>query len=145
MQKILLKNRRAYHDFDLLQRFEAGVVLLGHEVKSLKNGGGNFTGAFISLKNGELFLKSFNIRIYEKATLEQYEPERPRKLLMRKGEIQKIAGELNTKGVTLIPLICGLDKGKIKIEFALARGKKMYDKRESLKKKDQERNIRQSI
>ncbi len=141
MQKTLIKNKRAFFDYEVLKKFEAGIVLLGHEVKSLKNGGGNFTGSFIGMENGELFLKKFHISLYEKTTLESHEPERPRKLLVRKAEIQKISSELNTKGVTLVPLICGLNKGKIKIEFALVRGKKKHDKRESIKKKDQQRRI----
>lgn len=145
MQKILLKNRRARHDYEILEKFEAGIVLKGHEAKSLKNGGGNFTGAFISIKNGEMFLQNFNIRLYEKASIEGYAPQRPRKLLVRKAEINKIAGELNTKGVTLVPLTCGLVKGKIKIEFALARGKKKYDKRQDLKAKDQKRRIEAAL
>lgn len=145
MQKTLIKNKRAFFDYEVLKRFEAGIVLLGHEVKSLKNGGGNFAGSFIGMENNELFLKKFHISLYDKATLESYEPERPRKLLVRKAEIQKIASELKTKGVTLVPLICGLNKGKIKIEFALVRGKKKHDKRESIKKKDQQRRIQLAL
>ncbi len=142
MQKILIKNRKAKRDFEVLERYSAGIALLGHEVKSLKNGGGNFTGAFISLKNEEAFLKGFNIALYEKASIEDYNPTRPRKLLLRKAQLLKLTSALNTQGVTLIPLTCGLDKGKIKIEIALARGKKQYDKRESIKKRHVERRIK---
>jgi SsrA-binding protein len=145
MQKILIKNRKASHDFEFLERFSAGIALRGHEVKSLKNGGGNFTGAYVSITNDEAFLKGFNIALYQKSTIDGYDPTRPRKLLLRKAELLKIASTLNTQGVTLIPLICGLQKGKIKIEIALARGKKKYDKRQSLKKKDQERHIQKMI
>jgi SsrA-binding protein len=145
MQKLLVKNRRARHDFEVLDTFEAGIVLHGHEVKSLKNGGGNFTGSFVAQSDGELFLKGFDIPLYQKATLEAYESKRPRKLLVRKAEIQKIAGELNTKGVTLVPLSCGLVKGRVKIEFGLARGKKKHDKRDSMKNRDQERQIRAAL
>lgn len=145
MQKLLLKNRKARFDFEILENFTAGIILKGHEVKSLKNGGANFTGSFVSLVDGELFLKGFHITLYEKATLPHYEPERPRKLLVRKAEIAKIARALNTKGVTLVPLACGLEKGKIKIKFALARGKKKIDKRNDLKARDQERRIKSSI
>lgn len=145
MQKILFKNRKASHEFELLDKFTAGIVLLGHEVKSLKNGGGNFTGSFVSTQDGEAILKKFNITLYEKATLEDYEPTRPRKLLLRKAELAKIASALNTKGVSVVPLTCGLDKGKIKIEIALARGKKLYDKRQSMKARDQERRIKNII
>lgn len=142
MQKILIKNRRAFFDYEILERYEAGIVLKGHEVKSLKTQGGNFAGAYVSLMNGEAMLKGFNIPLYSKSTLDAYEATKPRKLLLRKAEILKLSSSLNTKGVTLIPLICGLNNGKIKIEIALGRGKKNYDKRHSLKKKDQERRIR---
>lgn len=145
MQKILLKNRKASHDFEILEKFIAGISLFGHEVKSLKNSNGNFTGSFVTIKTGEAILQNFNIGLYEKATIEDYNPTRPRKLLLRKAEISKIASALNTKGVSVVPLSCGLDKGKIKIEIALARGKKLYDKRESLKARDQERNIKKLI
>ena len=145
MQKILIKNRKATHDFEVLERHSAGIVLHGHEVKSLKNGGGNFTGSYVTLENEEAFIKKFNIALYEKATIEGYEPTRPRKLLLRKAELTKIASALNTKGVTLIPLSCGLDKGKIKIEIALARGKKLHDKRESKKAKDIERRLKNVV
>lgn len=145
MEKLLLKNRKASHDFEVLEKFEAGISLFGHEVKSLKNGGGNFTGSFVTLNGNELLLKNFQIPLYAKATLENYDPTRLRKLLLRKAEINKIAGELNTKGVTLIPLCFGLKKGKIKFELGLARGKKTYDKRQDLKTKDQERQIKAAI
>lgn len=146
MQKILVKNRKARHDFEILETYEAGVVLKGHEAKSLREGGGNFTGSYISIDDsGETWVKKFNIQLYSKANLEGYEPERPRKLLLRKAEIRKIASALNTQGVTVIPLSCGLVKGKIKIEIALARGKKKIDKRHDLKKRDQERRIRASL
>ncbi len=143
--KVLVKNRKAYFDYEILEKFEAGIVLLGHEVKSLKNGGGNMSGSFVNIRNGEIFIEKFKISLYAKTTIEFYNPERPRKLLLRKAEISKITGELNTKGVTLIPLECRLDKNLIKIEFALARGKKKYDKRESLKSKDQERRIKAAL
>lgn len=145
MSKQLVKNRKAYFDYEVLEKFEAGIALFGHEVKSLKNGGGNLTGSFVNIKNGEVFIEKFKISLYAKATLESYNPERPRKLLLRKAEIEKITGELNTKGVTLVPLECRLDKNLIKIEFAVARGKKKYDKRESLKSKDQERRIKAAL
>lgn len=145
MQKNLIKNRKAFHDYEILERFTAGIVLLGHEVKSLKFGGGHFTGAYITSRGGELFLERFHIPLYKKTTLENYEPERTRKLLVRKAEILKIASALNTAGVTVIPLECGLENGRIKIEFALAKGKKNYDKREDLRKKDAVRRIKTAL
>ena len=143
MQKILLKNRKATFDYEILDRFEVGIVLRGHEAKSLRNGGGSLAGAFISLASGEAFIKNFHIPLYEKATVEAYEPERPRKLLLRKAEILKLTSALNTEGVTLVPLVCGLHNGKIKLEIALARGKKKYDKRESIKGRELSRRIRE--
>lgn len=142
MQKILIKNKRAFHDYEILERFTAGIVLSGHEVKSIKSGGGQFTGSFVTDKGGELFLEHFHVPLYKKTTLDRYEPERTRKLLLRKAEILKISSALSTAGVTVIPLECGLENGKIKIEFALARGKKQHDKREDLRKKDAARRIK---
>jgi len=139
---LLVKNRKANYEYELLDKYEAGIVLQGHEVTSLRHGGGNLTGAYVTLRDGELWTEKFKIALYQKTTLPAYEPERPRKLLLRKAEIAKIAGALNTKGVTLVPLAVILKNNKIKLEFALARGKKKYDKRESIKKRDQERHIR---
>jgi len=143
MQKILLKNRKATFDYEILNKFEVGMVLRGHEAKSLRSGGGNLKGSFVSLLGGEAFIKNFHIPLYEKATLEGYEPERPRKLLLRKAEILKLTSALNTEGVALIPLVCGLQSGKIKLVIALARGKKNYDKRHSIKNREQDRSIRE--
>ncbi len=145
MQKSLVKNKRAFFDYEILERFTAGIVLLGHEVKSLKSGGGHFTGTYITERRGELFLEHFHIPLYKKTTLENYEPERSRKLLVKRAEINKIASSLHTEGVTIVPLECGLQNGKIKIDFALVRGKKKYDKRESLKKKDTARRIQSAL
>ncbi|MBU0982015.1 SsrA-binding protein SmpB [Patescibacteria group bacterium] len=145
MSKLLVKNRKANFEYEILEKFEAGIVLFGHEVKSLKTGGGNLTGSYLTIKNGELWLEKMNIALYEKATLPIYEPTRSRKLLVRKKEIDQLTGALNTQGVTLIPLSCILKNNRIKIEFALARGKKKYDKRESIKKRDQERRIQREI
>ena len=145
MQKTLLKNRKAFHEYEILEHFTAGIVLQGHEVKSLKSGGGHFTGSYVTARNGELFLEHFHIPLYKKTTLENYEPERTRKLLVRKAEILKISSALHTAGVTVIPLECGLQNGRIKIEFALARGKKQHDKREDLRKKDADRRIKSAI
>lgn len=145
MQKMLIKNRKAFHDYEILETLESGVVLFGHEVKSLKNGQGNFTGSFISLSNGEAWLKNFHVSLYEKATTVEPDPDRPKKLLLHKKELAMLEKNLKTKGNTIIPLACGLHKGKIKFEIALVRGKKNYDKRESLKQKDQDRRVRAAI
>lgn len=141
MQKILAKNKRASFDYELLERFEAGISLLGHEVKSLKGGHGHFTGSYITISNAEAFLHHFHIAPFEKSTLEGYQPERTRKLLLHKTEIRKIASALSEKGVTVVPLECGLEKNRIKISLASVRGKKKYDKREAIKKRDIQRRI----
>lgn len=142
MEKVLIKNRKATFDYEILQKYEAGIVLLGHEVKSLKNGGGQMQGCFVTAKDGELWIEHLHIAPYKKSTLDVYSPERPRKLLLRKAEIQKIAGAIKQNGVTLVALSCIAKNGLIKIEFAVGRGKKKYDKRESLKKKDERRQLR---
>ena len=145
MQKILAKNKRAFFDYEVLERFTAGIVLLGHEVKSIKMGGAHFTGSYITERGGELYLEHFHVPLYKKTTLENYEPERPRKLLVRKAEILKIASELHTAGVTVVPLECGLENGRVKISFGLARGKKQYDKRESIKKRETSRRLQSNL
>jgi SsrA-binding protein len=145
MQKLILKNKKARFNYEVLSTFEAGAVLEGHEVKSLKTGGGNFTGSFISLINGELWIKGFHIRQYDKSHFESYEPERPRKLLLRKAEIQKMTSALSTQGTTIIPLACGINRGRIKFEIALCRGKKKHDKRNDMKNRDQDRRIKAAL
>lgn len=145
MTNVLVKNRKASFEYELLDKYEAGMMLLGHEVKSLRAGGGNLTGSFISFRGEELWVEKMQIAQYSKATLLSYEPERPRKLLLRKAEMLKIAGGLKASGVTLIPLSCVLKNNKIKLEFALARGKKKYDKRESIKRRDMDRQTRRMV
>ncbi len=145
MTNVLVKNRKASFEYELLDKYEGGMMLLGHEVKSLRAGGGNLTGSFISFRGEELWVEKMHIAQYEKATLLSYEPERPRKLLLRKAEMLKIAGGLKASGVTLIPLSCVLKNNKIKLEFALARGKKKYDKRESIKRRDMDRQTRRMV
>ena len=145
MQKTLTQNKRARFDYEILERFEAGLVLKGHEVKSIKNNGGHFSGAFITISGGEAWLHHFHVALYRHATLDGYEPDHPRKLLLHKKELLKIASALDTKGVTVVPLECGLEKGKIKVEIAIARGKKDYDKRETIKKRDLSRHIERDL
>lgn len=145
MEKLLIKNRRASHEYEILERFECGVVLSGHEVKSLKSGGGNLNGSFVSFKENAAWVNHLHIPLYAKATIEAYDADRPKKLLLRKAEIQKLASALNTKGVTVVPTSCYAKNGRVKLEIALARGKKNYDKREDLKKRSQEMSIKRAI
>lgn len=141
MDKVLIENRKARHDFELLERYTAGIVLFGHETKSLKKGGGHLSGAYVAVKNGEAWLHGMDIPLYDKATLQAYEPKRIRKLLLTMREIGRIEVALGQKGVTVVPLTVDLHKNWIKVEIALARGKKNYDKRESLKQKDVRKRI----
>lgn len=143
MSLLLVKNRKATFEYEVLEKLEAGILLEGHEVKSLRNGGGNLTGSYISLKGGEAWIEKFHIALYEKATLQSYTPERPRKLLLSKKEIHHLITAMSgQQGLTVIPLSCIAKGPWIKVEIALARGKKQYDKRESIKKRDIERRIR---
>lgn len=145
MQKTLIKNKRATFDYELLDKFEAGIILKGHEVKSLRLGQAHFASSYVSISGEKVFLHHFHIAPYKKAALEHYQPEQTRELLLHKREILKISSALKTKGVTVIPLDCGLQNGRIKVSLALAQGKKQYDKRESIKKRDVKRRIETSL
>lgn len=143
----LVNNKRAGFDYEIIETYEAGMVLLGHEVKSLKAGNGSLKGSFISLerqKDGraEAFLRKCFISLYGKAaSVKDYEPERNRKLLLGRKELLYLSGKRNEQGLTLIPLKIYAKNGFIKMEFALARGKKKYDKRESIKKRELDRRL----
>ena len=145
---VLAFNRRAKFDYEILDTYEAGLVLLGHEVKSVKNGRISLKGSFVTARQNpprlpELFLTNAHIAKYAKAsTVEGYDPERPRKLLVKKSEISKLIGKKQTEGLTLVPLKIYTKHNLIKLEFALARGKKKHDKREAIKKRDVDRKIR---
>ena len=135
--KPIAENKKAYFDYEILETFEAGVVLLGHEVKSIKTGHISLRGAFVVVKNEELFLINANVPPYQpKNTPKDYKPERSRKLLLHKSEIKSLIGKTKQKGLTLAPLKVYTKKGKIKILFGLARGKRKVDKREKIKKRE---------
>lgn len=137
------ENRKARYDYETLETFEAGIVLTGQEVKSVRNGGANFTGAHVGFENGELWLKSARISPYAKASkLETYDPSHPRKILIRKAELQSLAGKLQQKGLTLIPFSLYPRGRHIKLRFGLCRGRKAHDKKEKLKSRDIDRDIR---
>ena len=143
--KLVANNKKAYHDYFVDETFEAGIVLVGTEVKSLRVGKCSIKEAFIGIDNGELFIYGMNISPYEKGNIFNKDPLRNRKLLVHKAEISKLAGKIKEKGFTLIPLKVYFSKGKAKIEFGLCRGKKLYDKRESIAKKDYERETRREF
>lgn len=139
------KNKKAYHDFEILDSFEAGIVLNGDEVKSIKASQVQLVGAYVDIENTEAFLHAAHVSRYKFSHLETHDPTRKRKLILHKKEIEKIATALDTKGITAIPLELYSKKGLIKIKIGLCRGKKLHDKRDTLKKRDQEREIRKEI
>ena len=138
-----LQNRQAVYDYFFDTRYQAGMVLLGTEVKSLREGKASFNDSFCVAQDGEVWIKSLHIAPYSHGTHSNHEPLRDRKLLLTKKEISRIASALKEKGYTLVPLrIFFTDKGIVKIEIGLGRGKKQYDKRESIKKREAEREIK---
>ena len=134
--KPIASNRKAFHEYFIEDRFEAGIALCGTEVKSLRAGKVNLKDAFCQVKNGELFLYQMHISPYEKGNIFNRDPLRDRKLLMHKREIRRIHARLGQEGYALVPLSLYLKDSRVKVELGLAKGKKLYDKRESIKKKD---------
>ncbi len=143
--KIICNNKKAYHNYFILDTFEAGIALVGSEVKSVKNGGMSINDAFVSVKNGEVFLKNAYIKPYEKTS--SYAPNtlRTRKLLLNKLEINKITRQQQLKGNSIIPLKVYIKNGLVKVEIATCKGKKLYDKREVLKKKTIDRTTMREL
>lgn len=133
---VVASNRKARHNYEIVDSFEAGIVLTGSEVKSLREGKASLSEAFGMIRGGEIFLVGMHIPPYAQAGYAQHEPTRHRKLLLHKEEIDRLLGKTKEKGLTLVPLSCYFAHGLAKIELGLARGKKLYDKRESLKAKD---------
>jgi len=144
-EKLIVDNRRARHDYHLLERFEAGLALRGSEVKSLRQGQANLTRAFGEIRAGELWLIGAHIAPYEQASLGSHDPDRDRKLLLRRREIDSLTGELNEKGLTLVPTRLYFKAGRVKVELALARGKTGRDKRDDLAKRDAKREIEREL
>lgn len=141
-----IRNRGAFHEYFIDHKYEAGMVLLGTEVKSLRDGKASFNDSYCQIHKGEVWLKSFHISEYSHGTVNNHDPLRDRKLLLEKREIRKIEAKLKEKGFTLIPLrIFFTEKNLAKIEIGLARGKKMHDKRETIKKRDVEREIKRYL
>ncbi|HUS93646.1 MAG TPA: SsrA-binding protein SmpB [Patescibacteria group bacterium] len=143
--KVVANNRRASHDYELLDRFEAGIVLYGTEIKSIRANQVTLQHSFVIIKNGELWLMEANIAPYKHASVTQHEPKRPRKLLLHRSEINKIVNGLTTKGLTMVPTKMYLKDGWAKVEVALARGKKQYDKRADLAKRDANRQVERAL
>jgi SsrA-binding protein len=144
-QANIAENRKAFHDFHLLETFEAGVALLGTEVKAIREGRVNLRDSFARVEGGEVFLYNVNISAYSHRGYADHEALRPRKLLLHKDEIRKLIGKTVEKGMTLIPVRMYFKKGRVKVAVSLARGKKEYDKRETVKRREADRETRAAI
>lgn len=137
--KMVANNKKAYHDYFIDEKYEAGVSLHGTEVKSLRMGKCSIKEAFVRIENGEVFVYGMHVSPYEKGNIFNKDPLRVKKLLLHKAEINKLLGKIKEKGFTLVPLQVYFRNGKAKVEIGLARGKKLYDKRQDIAKKDQRR------
>ncbi len=143
--KLVAKNKKARFNYELGDRFEAGLVLKGTEVKSLRLGKANLTDAYAKISDGEAWLVSCHISAYPFAYYDNHEPERIRKLLLHKRELKKLATKVQEQGWSLIPLAIYFRRGKAKVELALAKGKKMHDKRHAIKKREQDREMERAL
>ena len=144
--KVIARNRKARHDYDILETLEAGVVLTGSEIKSIRAGKVNLQDGFVQYKEGEMWLMNVHIAIYEQAgTWGHHDPKRPRKLLMHRKQIAEWISRVQEKRYTMIPIQVHLLRGRAKIEIALARGKRAYDKRESIKERDSQRDMQRAL
>ncbi|WP_396208646.1 SsrA-binding protein SmpB [Gemmatimonas sp.] len=139
--ELIARNKRARHDYEILDTWEAGIVLTGTEVKALRDGRANLTDGYGYVRDGEVFLLNAHIGAYGHGNVFNHEPTRTRKLLLHKREIRRLIGSLERQGLTLVPLDMYFKGGKVKVRVALARGKQQHDKREDLKKRDAEREI----
>ncbi len=144
-EKLICNNKKAYHDYFVEEKYEAGMVLTGTEVKSLRMGKANLNDAFVQIKSGEAYLNNLHISPYEFGNRENHDPDRLRKLLMHKKEIVKLFSKIREQGYTVIPLRLYFKNGMVKAEIGLAKGKKLYDKREDMKRKDHKREVEQAM
>ena len=144
-RRSICKHRRARFDYQIEETFEAGIALLGSEVKSLREGRANLVDSYARISDGEVFLMKVHIAPYEWANRENHDPVRPRKLLLHRSEIRRLTGKLHERGWTLIPLELYFEGGRAKVELALARGKKRHDKREAIAKRESDRQLQRII
>ena len=144
-KKVISTNRKAFHDFLIFDKFIAGIVLAGTEIKSIRKGAVNLKDSFAKIEKGEIFLYNFHISKYEQGNRYNHEPERTRKLLLNRKEILKIEMKIKKEGYTIVPLELFLTRGYAKLEIGLAKGKKLYDKREDITKKTQNRDIQRKL
>ncbi len=144
-EKDVAVNRRAYHDYFIDEKYEAGVMLTGTEIKSVRNGRANLRDGYVRIDNGEAWLESVHISPYAQGNLMNQEPLRPRKLLLHRKEISSLIGKVKQKGYTLIPLRIYIARNRAKVEVGLARGKRQYDKREAIAARDAKREIERAM
>lgn len=144
-EKLICSNKKAYHDYFIEEKLEAGLVLQGTEVKSLRAGKANLNDSFMLVRDGEAFLHNLNISQYEFGNRQNHQPDRNRKLLLHRGQIDRLYGRIREKGLSVIPLRLYFRDGLVKVEIGLAKGKKLYDKREDLKAKDSHREMSQAL
>lgn len=144
-RKVVARNRKARHEYEILETYEAGMELKGPEVKSLRDGGVSFQDAFARVDGGEVWLHSLHISPYEQANRFNQDPVRPRRLLLHRNQIRQLAVQTDEKGLTLVPLEIYFKRGYAKVLLAVARGKKLHDKRETLKRKQQEREAERAM
>lgn len=143
--KIVSQNKKAFHDYFILETYEAGIELKGTEIKSVRKGSTNLKDAFIRIKNNEAFIENMHIAPYEQGNRFNHEPLRTRKLLLHKKQIKKLQKEIKENGLTIVPTKLYFNTSKLKVEIALARGKKLYDKRQDLKAKDAKRDVERAL
>jgi SsrA-binding protein len=144
-QQVVARNRKARHQFEVLETLEAGMELRGPEVKSIRAGNVSFQDSFARVERGEIWLHSLHISPYEQANRANVDPTRPRKLLLGKHEIRRLASKVEEKGLTLVPLDIHFSRGYAKVTLAVGRGKKLHDKRETLKRREQEREAQRAV
>ena len=144
-QQVVARNRKARHQFEVLETLEAGMELRGPEVKSIRVGNVSFQDSFARVERGEVWLHSLHISPYEQANRANVDPTRPRKLLLSKQEIRRLASKVDEKGLTLVPLDIHFSRGYAKVTLAVGRGKKLHDKRETLKRREQEREAQRAM
>jgi len=145
MEQVVAKNRKAYHDYFIQETYEAGLMLVGTEVKSLREGKANLKESYALIKDGEMFLLNCHISPYSHGNIENHDPLRTRKLLLHKKEISKLWGKTSQQGLTLVPLKIYFKNGKAKVEIGLAKGKRQYEKRESIKEREVKREIERHL
>jgi SsrA-binding protein len=144
-RKVIASNRRARHDYEIMDTYEAGIVLTGTEVKSLRAGRASLTDAFASVDDGEVWLRNLHIPEYSQGSWTNHEPRRTRKLLLHRKEIERLIGKTRESGLALVPLSMYFSDGKVKVEIALGRGKRSYDKRSELAKRDANREVARAL